>query len=339
MHQEKKIIVLSILTAVVVLMNACSNSFVLKNGLATNSAVSSSHNSQTTSNPPATAPPSTTATPVASSPPSATPIPTPTPPGSNAKLIFTDDFNTLSLFNSITGQGNWATTGVSGKATQGTPGWGDEFDIDPGTNTLGINPFRVANGILTIVTDVAPANIQSQIAGKHYVAGALRSWNVTLGYGYYEMRAQLPKGNGNWPAFWLLPSDGAWPPEIDIFEVLGNNPTTLFTTVHSTLPIPNYSQMFADNHYSKGDGPNVGVDMSDGYHVYGVDYRADTLTWYFDGVAKFSVPTPADLQNRGVYIVIDNAIGGWGGNSPDGSSVFPSFYNIDYVRVYDSRPF
>ena len=47
------------------------------------------------------------------------------------------------------------------------------------------------------------------------------------------MRARMPKGKGLWPAFWLLPTAHSWSPEINVFEILGNDPTTLHTNVHS----------------------------------------------------------------------------------------------------------
>jgi beta-glucanase (GH16 family) len=37
-------------------------------------------------------------------------------------------------------------------------------------------------------------------------------------YGYAEARIKLPPGKGMWPAFWLVPANRTWPPEIDIME-------------------------------------------------------------------------------------------------------------------------
>lgn len=68
-----------------------------------------------------------------------------------------------------------------------------------------------------------------------YRSGLITTQNLfTQRHGYFEMRAKLPAGRGLWPAFWLLPAGGGWPPEIDVMEVLGHEPDTLHTSVHWT---------------------------------------------------------------------------------------------------------
>lgn len=160
--------------------------------------------------------------------------------------------------------------------------------------------------------------------------------NPSFGYGYYEMRAQMPKGNGLWPAFWMLPADGAWPPEIDIMEGLGNSPTTVFTTVHSTAPFAGSYQPYS-GHFQLGAAVPT-PDLTSGYHVYGLSFAADKITWYFDGTQIFQTVTPSDLIGRKMYLIIDTAIGGWGRNTVDSTTPFPALYKIDYIRAYSSRP-
>jgi beta-glucanase (GH16 family) len=102
---------------------------------------------------------------------------------------------------------------------------------------------------------------------------------------------------------WLLPADGSWPPEIDIMEVLGHDMDTLYTTVHTNE---------SHRHTSKGTS-NVVPDMSLDFHTYGVNWQADYITWYFDGVQVFKAETPSDL-NKPMYMIANITVGGdWPG--------------------------
>ena len=92
-------------------------------------------------------------------------------------------------------------------------------------------------------------------------------------YGYFEMKCELPTGQGTWPAFWLLPADGTWPPEIDIFEVLGNDTNVAYTTQHT---------MESGKHTGVGAANWVG-DLSKGMHTYGILWTKEKLIWYIDG--------------------------------------------------------
>jgi beta-glucanase (GH16 family) len=265
-------------------------------------------------------------------------------------VIFSEEFNTLSIYDPKTDKGTWEVTGNGNSNAQGTAGWGDEFNINPLTQTLGINPFSLSNGVLSIALNPIPANLASQLENKKFTSGGLKGHGQNFGYGYYEIKAQLPAGAGNWPAFWLLPStpDSSgyyWPPEIDIFELLECDPTTMWMTVHSEVNFPgsvNYSPAWQGGppHYQLGNSATV-ADTTAGFHTYGVDFRANSITWYFDRVQKATAPTPSDLVNRPMYIVINNAAnGGWSCNNTfSSSSTFPTIYQIDYVRVYDKKPF
>ena len=74
--------------------------------------------------------------------------------------------------------------------------------------------------------------------GRDYTSSRLRTiekgdWK----YGRFEMRARMPQGRGLWPAFWMLPTDGAYGDwaasgEIDILEHLGHEPGKIHGTLH-----------------------------------------------------------------------------------------------------------
>src|SRR5262249_25280719 len=73
----------------------------------------------------------------------------------------------------------------------------------------------------------------SPFAGKNYTSGAMTTYgSFSQAYGYFEARAKVPKGYGFWPAFWMLGVDQSWPPEIDIYEILGKDTTTVHQTLH-----------------------------------------------------------------------------------------------------------
>ena len=78
-------------------------------------------------------------------------------------------------------------------------------------------------------------------------------------------------------------------------------------------------------------------DASKAFHTYGVDWEADTITWYFDGNKVFQTATPADLH-KPMYMIANLAVGGvdggWVGNPDKGSS---ADFKIDYIRAYSSH--
>jgi beta-glucanase (GH16 family) len=167
-------------------------------------------------------------------------------------------------------------------------------------------------------------------------ARLLTSGRFAQAYGRFEARIKLPRGQGIWPAFWMLGNDigtVGWPTsgEIDIMENVGFEPGT----VHGTLHGPGYSG-------SGGVGAPYtlpgGQQFANDFHTFTVDWAPDSITWYVDG-QQYSRKTPADIRgNRWVFdhpffIIMNVAVGGFWPGNPDGSTVFPQQMVVDYVRV------
>jgi beta-glucanase (GH16 family) len=133
-----------------------------------------------------------------------------------------------------------------------------------------------------------------------------------------------------WPAFWLLPADGTWPPEIDALEWQGGTPTIDYATIH-------WGVERHGHHPSSGTAYDTGIDLSEGFHTYGLDWQADAVTWYFDGKIIKTFTKVNDIPHKPMYILVDLAVGGWI-SFPDSSTHFPATMLVDYVRVWPHKP-
>ena len=156
-------------------------------------------------------------------------------------------------------------------------------------------------------------------------------------YGRFEARIKVPRGQGLWPAFWMLGNNFkqvGWPScgEIDIMEHIGREPRTVYGTVHG----PGYSG--ADG---IGAGYTFSEDLADKFHVFAVEWEPNEIRWYVDGILYHTV-TPDKLPagapwvfNRPFFLILNLAVGGYWPGYPDESTRFPQRMLIDYVRVYD----
>jgi beta-glucanase (GH16 family) len=243
--------------------------------------------------------------------------------------------------------------------------WADEFDqpngsapsptnwvFDVGGDGWGNNELeaytdrransRIENGHLVIEA------LQEKFTGKdgkerNYTSARLKtlgkkSWT----YGRIEARMKLPRGQGVWPAFWMMGDDirtKGWPTagEIDIMENIGKEPSLIHGTVHG----PGYS----------GPGgiggpytlPN-GKVFADDFHVFAIEWETNKITWLVDDHAFFSV-TPEKLPagKKWVYdhphfILLNLAIGGHWPGIPNATTKFPQQLLVDYVRAYVRVP-
>ncbi|MBW6438255.1 family 16 glycosylhydrolase [Actinoplanes hulinensis] len=180
-----------------------------------------------------------------------------------------------------------------------------------------------------------PANYQCWYGTCQYTSGRiLTSGKFTQKYGRFEAGIKVPKGQGIWPAFWMLGDNlgsVGWPQsgEIDIMENVGKEPNKLYGTVHG----PGYSGGAAI-----GGSRTLGAPLGDAFHSYAVEWSPNLIVWYLDGAEYFRV-TPASLGGRQwvfdhpFFMILNVAVGGNWPGSPDASTSFPQTMLVDYVRV------
>lgn len=229
---------------------------------------------------------------------------------SGYKLSFDEEFNSRSIGQPGTGH-VWSDIRPEWRLNASADiGFGDSAFVDPSS---GIDPFAVNGGKLSITAARAP----SSIVGPGSWASGLITTKDTFAqkYGYFEMRAEFPTDKGVWPAFWLLPANGGWPPEIDVVEAYGT--TDLYSYLHTT------DKTHEAQYWSRQS------TMLTGYHTYGVLWTKDTISFWYDGKQVGNFATPADM-NQPMYMLIDLAM-----KKPvDGMTDAPKTMNIDYVRAY-----
>jgi beta-glucanase (GH16 family) len=241
-------------------------------------------------------------------------------------MTFDDEFNTLSVYNASTQSGTWQTNFGGNLKDQWAyslvsngeqqvyvaPGFQGRGEAD-----LGINPFSISNGVLTITASPIPSDQVYAAFGHTYASGMLN----TLGsfqqkYGYFEMRAAIPSAAGTWPAFWMLPHPYQPNMEADIMEGLGAAPNVDFRRGYGGT----------ETQYDNA----LKLDPT-GFHTYGMLWTAQTITFYYDGTAVLTGPTPSTWTSP-MALIVNMAVGGWGG-TPD-TTKFPAQMQIDYVRAY-----
>lgn len=190
--------------------------------------------------------------------------------------------------------------------------WNNELQYYSPQNAI------VGDGALTILTE------RRQVGGRPYVSALVETVDrFSQMYGRFEVRAKLPKTQGMWPAQWMLPATRAWPPEIDIMELLGHDPFTVHMTNHWGT---------ASNHQSQSTAFTGPDDFSLDFHTFRCDWFPGRIDWYVDDVLRAS--HHGNIPAEPFYLILNTAVGGNWPGPPNETTVFPQTHVIDYVRVY-----
>lgn len=246
---------------------------------------------------------------------------------------FADDFNTFSVNTGTGSSGNWYQLYPRSDIASHTTVDHDSIqyfthagDIDAFGNIVTVDPFSTADGVLTISMNPVAAEDQSKFFNYEYTSGMINSAaSFSQTYGYFEIRTKLAAGQGLHDAFWMLPIDGSWPPELDIVEQRGSDPGNVITVAHA---IDDDQQISYSKQFSV---PTATTE----FHTYGLDWEPDYLTWYIDGIAVRTMPTWEGMD-KPMYMIANLGGGGPWAGKPNSTTAWPAQMQIDYIRAFAS---
>ncbi len=232
-------------------------------------------------------------------------------------LVWADEFSGNSINTN-----NWTM-----ELGTGSNGWGNnELQF----YTARTQNAQIINGQLAIIAKA------ENYAGRNYTSARMITQNKqSFTYGKIEARIKIPKGQGVWPAFWMLGSNFStvgWPNcgEIDIMEHVNTN-----EKIHGTI------------HWDAGGYATYGGDTTinnvSQFHTYAVEWDANKIRWFVDGVKYHAADITNNINSTDefhnpFFLILNMAIGGNWPGSPSANFTADTLF-VDYVRVYEDSQF
>lgn len=222
-------------------------------------------------------------------------------------LVFEDDFSGKSLNTE-----KWQTL----------PYWGGRHNPGYHYNWFSEEAIRMTDStvVLYCIRDTTVFDTATVPYGCGYISNFK---SFTTVHGYFEARCKIPPGNAVWPAFWLV-SHESWPPEIDIFEFYGSKGIKHLES--------NLHWMGEDVKESKVKGHRL-PDPSEKFHVYGLEWTAEHIIWYFDGKVLRKQKRNLEPFSKLMHVVLNMGLMN-NEDSATGNFDLPAELEIDYVRIY-----
>jgi len=269
------------------------------------------------------------------------------------ELVWSDEFNGEKIDSNL-----WRTY-------LGSPAPYDRIPPRSSCNYSGTEVFLdenvwVKNGLLYIQTKKEKFTYKGLVEGEcgqelhcglnscdsfkidaDYTSGSISS-NRNFNYGYFETRAKITRGQGMYPVFWLWHHD-----ELVVFEFFGDSQTHHLSIHRGEKASTGYFQLVED--------------YADDFHLYALEWTPFFVRWFFDGQlirmdSKYFKAdnndaihcenyNPIDEYRRNEFFIQDTSrwmgvnlsVNVHEGNKPDETTPFPTFMEVDYLRVFQSR--
>ena len=241
-------------------------------------------------------------------------------------LVWSDEFN---------GPDGSRPDPAKWKFDVGGSGWGNEeleYYTDRPENSF------IRGGNLVIQAQKETFTGSDQVTRDYTSARMTTQGLFAQTYGRFEARIKIPRGQGLWPAFWLLGNNfgkAGWPDcgEIDIMENIGREPFSIHGSMHG----PGYSGDLGLTSEYKLPG---GGQFFDDFHVFAIEWGPKVVHFFVDQ-ELYATFTPSRLPpgmhwvfDHPFFIILNVAVGGDWPGPPDSTTVFPQVMLVDYVRVY-----
>jgi beta-glucanase (GH16 family) len=230
-------------------------------------------------------------------------------PTAGMSLVFNQGFSGSTLNSSV-----WQTCYEWYVASVGCTNYGNgelEWYLPGGD--------QVSGGVLHEVATKTPTQGTTQAGASEvypYKSGMVTTFgSFSFTYGYVSVVAKLPGGTGTWPAIWMLPENGTWPPEIDIMENYGSTNQIQCTVHWSSANLQAYANVTSS------------ANLTNSYNTYSVLWTPTSLTWYLNGKAVFTY-SGAGVPNTPMYLLANLAINAVGAPS--------SSFDIQSVKIYQN---
>ncbi len=195
---------------------------------------------------------------------------------------------------------------------------------------------RLENGNLVI-----EAKKESK-GGRNYTSTRMITKNKqSFKYGRIDIRANLPFGQGIWPALWMLGDnidEVGWPAcgEIDIIEMIGGSEVKE-STAHGTA-------------HWQGDGAKAdfggsyrltdGAILNDKFHVFSIIWDEQKITWFIDDIKYHEIDITGEFLTEfqeSFFFIFNIAVGGNWPGYPNSNTVLPQYMLVDYIRVFQDQ--
>jgi beta-glucanase (GH16 family) len=194
--------------------------------------------------------------------------------------------------------------------------------------------LRDGNLVITAKKETVGTNL--------YTSGRITTFDsLSLTYGRIDVRAKLPKGQGLWPAIWLLGDNSrevGWPSagQIFIMQMRGGESENRDNTITGGLTWGERSNpkfVFGTTSLNKGI-------FNEKFHVFSIIWEPSKIQWLLNDKIYLEQKIDASMNgtyNKPFHLILNVAVGGLFPGNPDSNTSFPQEMVVDYIRVFQSN--